>query len=154
MAIEFDIEKDFGVLGGKSNGPQFKLVCWGDKEAKFDIRKWGEDGTPYKGISFATENGMELLRLIGEALDGASTDSAEYTYHMNGKDVPIYQVFGCFEAQGKFNKELTYMSWGYKAKYDLRGWTEDHDRCTKGISLDKDELEDLRDLLCEAIEEL
>lgn len=46
-----------------------------------------------------------------------------------------------FPAEGKYHKELNLIEWGSnKAKYDLRGWTEDRSEMTKGITLTKEEL--------------
>ena len=40
-----------------------------------------------------------------------------------------------------FHKELNVISWGgRKPKYDIRGWSEDHQKMTKRITLTEDEL--------------
>ena len=47
-----------------------------------------------------------------------------------------------------WNKELNFVSWNDREpKFDIRDWTEDHSRMGKGISLTKEELIALRDLL-------
>lgn len=47
-----------------------------------------------------------------------------------------------------WNKELNFISWNDREpKFDIRDWTEDHSRMGKGISLTKEELIALRDLL-------
>ena len=47
-----------------------------------------------------------------------------------------------------WTKELNLISWNEKAaKFDLRSWTDDHIKMSKGITLTKDELINLRDLL-------
>ena len=39
-----------------------------------------------------------------------------------------------------YHKELTILSWyGKPDKYDIRGWSDDHEKMTKGISLTEDE---------------
>jgi hypothetical protein len=46
--------------------------------------------------------------------------------------------------------ELNKVSWnGQKAKYDLRRWTDGHQKMSKGITLSEDELLALRDFLNE-----
>ena len=144
--MEFKVVKELGQLGSKKKPPFFKLVSWNGRGAKFDVRKWGEDGTPFKGISFNVENGPKLLELINEALEDEKSDDVEEVYEMSGKEVLIHRIYGCFE-EGKFDKQLTYINWGTKPKYDLRGWTEEYDKCSKGITLDDEELKDLKDLL-------
>ena len=47
-----------------------------------------------------------------------------------------------------WNKELNFISWnGRDPKFDIRDWAEDHSKMGKGISLTKEELIALRDLL-------
>ena len=47
-----------------------------------------------------------------------------------------------------WNKELNIISWNDREpKFDIRDWTEDHSRMGKGVSLTKEELIALRDLL-------
>lgn len=47
-----------------------------------------------------------------------------------------------------WNKELNFISWNDREpKFDIRDWTEDHSRMGKGVSLTKEELIALRDLL-------
>ena len=39
-----------------------------------------------------------------------------------------------------FQKELNVISWGgRKPKYDIRGWSDDHEKMTKGIILSEEE---------------
>lgn len=39
-----------------------------------------------------------------------------------------------------YHKELNLISWyGKPAKYDIRGWSDEHDKMTKGINLTEDE---------------
>lgn len=45
-------------------------------------------------------------------------------------------------------KELNLISWnGREPKYDLREWSPEHDKMGKGVTLSKEELEALKDLL-------
>ena len=59
----------------------------------------------------------------------------------------IVQHFGVI-SQGKWTRELNLVSWnGRKELYDIRGWADDHAKCSKGITLNKTELKSLRDIL-------
>ncbi len=52
------------------------------------------------------------------------------------------------EGKGGWNMELNLVSWGGRpAKYDLRSWSPDHEKMGKGITLTKEELLALKDLL-------
>lgn len=47
-----------------------------------------------------------------------------------------------------WNKELNFVSWSDREpKFDIREWSEDHTNMSKGISLTKDELISLRNIL-------
>ena len=47
-----------------------------------------------------------------------------------------------------WRKELNLVSWGGRpAKYDIRSWSPDHQKMGKGITLTKEELESLKNLL-------
>ena len=51
-----------------------------------------------------------------------------------------------------WTKELNLVSWNDKPpKYDIRDWAPDHEKMGKGISLTKEELEALYDLIGEAL---
>lgn len=52
------------------------------------------------------------------------------------------------EGKGGWNLELNMISWGGRpAKYDLRSWSPDHKKMSKGITLTKEELVALKNLL-------
>ena len=43
--------------------------------------------------------------------------------------------------EGGLNKELNLVSWnGEEAKFDIRSWSEDHTKLTRGITLNADEM--------------
>jgi hypothetical protein len=51
---------------------------------------------------------------------------------------------------GTFLKELNIISWNDRDPvYDLRGWNDDHTKMSKGITLSKDEFEELKTKLLE-----
>lgn len=50
--------------------------------------------------------------------------------------------------RGPWSKELNLIRWNKKwDKYDIREWTEDHTTMSKGITLTRDELQKLKDVL-------
>ena len=52
------------------------------------------------------------------------------------------------EGKGGWNMELNLVSWGGRpAKYDLRSWSPDHEKMGKGLTLTKEELVALKELL-------
>lgn len=47
-----------------------------------------------------------------------------------------------------WTKELNLISWNQREpKYDLRDWAPDHEKMGKGITLSKEDLKKLRDIL-------
>lgn len=52
------------------------------------------------------------------------------------------------EGKGGWNIELNLVSWGGRPpKFDLRSWAPDHQKMGKGITLSKEELENLKNIL-------
>lgn len=52
------------------------------------------------------------------------------------------------ETDKGWKKELNLVSWNDREpKYDLRDWSENHDRMNKGVTLTKDEVESLKEIL-------
>ena len=65
----------------------------------------------------------------------------------------IKQNIACLsEEKGGWTKELNLVAWnGNEAKYDIRSWSEDHQKMGKGITLTKEELVVLKDILMELL---
>lgn len=63
----------------------------------------------------------------------------------------IYKELGTLsESSRGWKKELNLVSWNDKEpKYDLRDWSAGHDKMGKGITLSKDEIIKLKELLNE-----
>lgn len=61
----------------------------------------------------------------------------------------IVEYIGVLSTNAKgWTKELNLVSWnGREPKYDIREWSPEHDKMGKGLTLSKDELEALKDLL-------
>ncbi len=61
----------------------------------------------------------------------------------------IAEHIGIVSSNGKgWNREVNYVSWnGREPKIDIRDWSEDHQKMSKGISLTKDEVIALREIL-------
>lgn len=52
------------------------------------------------------------------------------------------------ESAKGWKKELNLISWnGKEAKYDLREWSPEHEKMSKGVTLTSDELKALKELL-------
>ena len=61
----------------------------------------------------------------------------------------IKETVGVIAESAKgWKKELNLISWnGKEAKYDLREWEPEHEKMGKGVTLTRDELKSLKELL-------
>lgn len=71
--------------------------------------------------------------------------------HMADIKYEIKETVGTLSENNRgWTKELNLISWNKRdAKYDLRDWAPDHEKMGKGITLTKEELKSLRELLNE-----
>ena len=67
---------------------------------------------------------------------------------MSGIKFEIVEHITTISERGKWTLELNRVSWnGNPPKLDLRSWSEDHEKCSKGIKLTHDEALALREVL-------
>lgn len=60
----------------------------------------------------------------------------------------ILETLIVFPEDRGYHKELNLIKWGSnQPKYDLRSWTRNRDKMTKGVTLTKDELAILKEKL-------
>ena len=61
----------------------------------------------------------------------------------------IKETVGVIAESAKgWKKELNLISWnGKEAKYDLREWSPNHEKMGKGVTLTRDDLKSLKELL-------
>ena len=61
----------------------------------------------------------------------------------------ITEHIGILSTSAKgWTKELNLVSWNSREpKYDIREWSPEHDKMGKGLTLSKDELEELKGIL-------
>lgn len=61
----------------------------------------------------------------------------------------IIETVGVLSENAKgWKKELNLISWNDREpKYDIRDWAPDHEKMGKGVTLSKDEIEELRKIL-------
>lgn len=61
----------------------------------------------------------------------------------------IIQTIGVLSESAKgWKKELNLISWnGREPKYDIRDWSENHEKMGKGATISKEELDNLKKML-------
>lgn len=148
----FEIIKNYGKLSSKKTAPSFTLVDW-NGYIRYDIRKWNEDySKPFKGISLSKDDIVVLKDHLANFNLPLLTD-IQYVYESGPAKACIYAVvcnFSSSEIKGTlWNKQLCIVDWGYGQKLDFRKWTQDYRKCSKGIGLNKSEIEMLKSILDE-----
>ena len=70
---------------------------------------------------------------------------------MSGLKYEIIQSIACLsEEKNGWTKEINLVSWsGREPKYDIRAWSENHEKMGKGITLSHDEIKNLKSILNE-----
>ena len=62
----------------------------------------------------------------------------------------ITKTLGVLSDDGKWRMELNLVSWnGREAKLDLRKWSPEHDKMSKGITMSREEARKLAEILNE-----
>ena len=79
-----------------------------------------------------------------------------FKYEDDEIECEIIETFGAFSTYGSksWNKEVNLVSWnGRPPKLDIRNWQKDHKKCGKGITLTREEAEQLVRLLGKILKE-
>lgn len=149
-SIKFSIAKNYGKLSKRKYAATFALVDW-DGHSCFDLRCWSDDySTPYKGITFSKDEVTTLLDIL---LDYIYVDNSkpQREYSKGNVTAKIFDVVGVLSSSTirgvKWCKQVSIVDWGHGPKYDFRKWTEDYDKCSKGICLSQEEVDELITLL-------
>ena len=67
----------------------------------------------------------------------------------------IINNIGVISTNNSWTKELNRVSWnGNEPKYDIRDWSENHEKMGKGITLTEEELRNLKKIIDEEIKML
>ena len=74
---------------------------------------------------------------------GESSNAADFNFRI------VKNLGTMSQSPTGWAKEINLVSWnGNKAKYDIRDWSPDHEKMTRGIRLTSFEAKRLRDFLC------
>lgn len=67
--FDYKVEKEIKAVGDK--GKALRVVSWGGREAKLDLRAWRQDGEnekPGKGITLTEDEARDVLAGLQEYL--------------------------------------------------------------------------------------
>ncbi len=92
---------------------------------------------------------IELTEKNKENYDNASSPSKDDFILITGDNFEIIERIGIISiTESNWQMELNLVKWfGKEAKYDIRSWSSDYSKRSKGITLTKDELHHLYDIL-------
>ena len=147
---EFTIIKNYGKLSNRKNAPTFALVDWNGYK-RYDLRAWNEDYTvPFKGLTLNDEETASLFEALSDYVPKQYSRPL-HVIDMGKTKAKVYHVLSeLSSATGKdvvWNKQVSIVDWGYGPKYDFRKWTEDYEKCSKGICLNQNEIDSLVGIL-------
>jgi len=151
------ILRTYSVLSTDANGweKRVSLVSWGGKDPKFDIRYWGENNMPGKGITLE-QNHLEIIK------DVLQTNRKDWNLFQNrtffSANCITFENVTCeiikrYEVLTEYNsmrKEINLVLWdGDLAhredgpKFDIRCWSNDYLNPYKGTTINHEEAEEL-----------
>ena len=151
--IDFFVKHTYGALSDRKMAPVFSLINWNGYD-RYDLRTWRNNmSLPGKGITFTDEE----LENLSEALvrfDFASPGISEhpkYIYHGSKVTANIYDTICIMSEQTikgiTWKKAVTWVDWNHGIKVDLRKWTADYEKCSKGICISVEELKNLYSII-------
>ena len=151
--IDFLVKHTYGALSDRKMAPVFSLINWNGYD-RYDLRTWRDNmSLPGKGITFTDEE----LENLSEALvrfDFAAPSISEhpkYIYHGSKVTANIYDTICVMSEQTikgiTWKKAVTWVDWNHGIKVDLRKWTADYEKCSKGICISVEELKNLYSII-------
>lgn len=151
--IDFLVKHTYGALSDRKMAPVFSLINWNGYD-RYDLRTWRDNmSLPGKGITFTDEE----LENLSEALvrfDFAAPSISEhpkYIYHGSKVTANIYDTICLMSEQTikgiTWKKAVTWVDWNHGIKVDLRKWTADYEKCSKGICISVEELKNLYSII-------
>lgn len=147
---EFTIIKNYGKLSNRKNAPTFAFVDWNGYK-RYDLRAWNEDYTiPFKGLTLNDEETAALFEALSDYVPKQYSRPL-HVIDMGKTKAKVYYVLSELSSATVkdvvWNKQVSIVDWGYGPKYDFRKWTEDYEKCSKGICLNQNEIDSLIGIL-------
>lgn len=151
--IDYQIKVVYGSLSDRKMAPVFSLVNWNGYD-RFDLRPWrGNMSSPGKGVTF-TRDEIERLRICLRSFNFEAPDSKtkpRSVFRTPKMDAKLYDSI-CIvsESAGKgqlWRKEVQWIDWGHGIKVDIRKWSEDYLKCSRGLSMTAKEFESFYEML-------
>lgn len=148
-SVEFKIVKRIGTLcSTKNESVELCVVQWGYYKPKYDLRRWGEEGTvPYSGVTFSETELLNVYDLLKIFKKSHSSASVLHSIVSGNVSVKVHQIYGEYKHGNNMCGLVTYSSWHDKLKCDIRLWDKDFTTFKGGVSLDDNEVDVLISLI-------
>ena len=150
--INFVVKKTFGALSDRKMAPVFSLVNWNGYD-RYDLRTWRDNmSLPGKGLTFTDEE-LENLSAALEKFNynPPNNEQPKFIYKGSKVTAKIYGTICVMSEQsikGTLWKKLaTWIDWNYGIKVDLRKWTNNYERCSKGLCISAEELKNFYQII-------
>ena len=154
--MKFDILQHIGVCTDdrrfknrpKDYNLELNIVSWNGKGPQYDLREWSLDHQRcFQGLSLTREEMDRMLQgyLRFERIDYGFEeicDDSAILIDKNGLLIRIAKLIAVLApSENGYTKMLTITSWNRnRLKYDIRSWSADYSRMTKGMSLNDVEM--------------
>ena len=141
--FEYTVRKVIGAIG--NDGMELRVVSWNKHPDKYDIRPWyktkGGEERCKKGISFTESELKELMEILSTIDMSAEVDFEKTDDYLN-----VIETYGVFQKTNRSETRVQLVSKrGGDPIYDISTFLGDY--VAKGISLTKEELEGLMELI-------
>lgn len=66
--MEFEIKNQIAVVSKKPNGNELRLnlMVWNNSRPVYDLRWWGTDGIPLKGVCMNQSAMLKLIKILDD----------------------------------------------------------------------------------------
>lgn len=157
--VFFEIAEHLGVLRESPSGwaKELNRIAWNGGQIKFDIREWDPDHDRMaRGITLTDEEMHNLYQYF------CHWKKSDHSLDKFSKKSPMQRVGGAIyvdiyrticrlskENEG-WSRDLKVVSWnGQDVKYDIRRWSPDNERMTRGLTFTEEEMQNICDLYWE-----
>ena len=145
--VYFDILRSAAVIGPRKGGWQMELniVSWNGGAPRVDLREWSPNHEHMKrGVRLTETEAEAVKRILNSRLPSESefpTERSEAPVESVLVSFSILMHLGVFNTSfNGWTKEINIISWnGEEPEVDIREWSPDHERMSKGIRLSRKE---------------
>ena len=85
--VKYTVEREIAVIEDRGRETvELNLIKWGNNPAKYDLRRWNDDGEPLKGITLSEDALEELYWALSEELGYGTRDDEDENWGDSSDD--------------------------------------------------------------------